>query len=200
MVAPRDLIPARGRPGKVFIMSVERQLTAEDLYRLATEPKQTVALAPLQKLRASHHAIARYLASGKTARETAILVGCTAQRVGDLTRDPSFNHLLDYYREQINESGIVDAERAQAKLRIAAETATDLIQERLEDETKSKDIPIGELRQIAAFGYDRTVAPPKVAVSTTTPPVNVTFNMGPRDIRQNQPKDAKIIDQDDETK
>ena len=179
-------------------MSVERELTAEDLYRLVTEPKQAVALAPLQRLRASHHAIARYLASGKSAKETAILVGCTAQRVSDLTRDPSFNHLLDYYREQINESGIQDAERIQTKLRIAAETALDLVQDRLDDEMKNKEIPIGELRQIGSFGFDRTVAPPKVAVSNVAPPVNVTFNMGPRDIRQKD--QSKTIDHVDETK
>jgi len=185
-----DLLPSRGRPGGTgLIMTVERELTAEDIARLSSEPRTPVSVPPIQRLKASHHAAARHLASGKNVRETAFLVGCTPQRITQLQADPSFNHLCDYYREQVTEGSLQEIERVQTKLRILAETATDILQERLDDPAKAETLPIGELRQIGAFGFDRTVAPPKTANTLPAAPVNVTFNMGPRDIR-------KTIDQD----
>lgn len=190
----RDLIPDRGRPGQTLLLTVERELTSADLFRLATEPDLPRAVVPgIKRLKPSHHAMARYIAAGKTYVETAHLVGATAQRIGDLDRhDPAFQELVAYYKEQIDEISVADAQRVQLKLLDAAETAVDEINDRLDDPKKRGEIPIGELRQVVQMGADRTVAPPKTAQPTVVVPTVVTFNIGTKDIR---PKDAPIIDQ-----
>lgn len=176
-------LPARGRPGISIMLSVGRHLTAADLLRLQTEESPKVAAPMLQKLKAWHHNAARLVASGRPLNEIALATGYTAQRISDLKTDQLFNNLVAYYREQIAETGIDDAQRLQTKLIDTAETALDEIQTRLDDPDQLKAIPTGELRQIAAMGLDRTVAPAKQALPPTQAPIKVTFKMGPRDIR-----------------
>ena len=177
------MLPSRGRPGLTLLMSVKRELTPLDLVRLSTEATPRTAAPVIQRLRASHHAAARHLANGKSVRETAALVGRTPQRIGDLTRDPAFQELQAYYEDQRTEVDIDRAAVIQADLVDVAELAVHEIQERLEDPAKLAQIPIGELRQVAAMGLDRTVAPPKQAVTVSSPPTHITFNMGTRDLR-----------------
>lgn len=165
------------------MMTISHQLEAEDLMRLTTEDAPRVAAPILQRLRASHHAAARHLATGKSIRETAILVGRTPQRIGDLTRDPAFQELMHYYNDQKAEVSITDSNRIQEKLVEMAELATDELLDRLEDPVKVAALPAGELRQIAAMGLDRTVAPPKTAIPGAVVPTQITFNMGTRDLR-----------------
>lgn len=186
------MLPSRGRPGLTLLMSVKRELDAEDILRLAISDDLPRSAAPvLQRLRTSHHTAARYLASGKSIKETALLVDRTPQRIGDLTRDPAFCDLVAYYENQIKDSSIDNSQRIHEKLVEVAELATDEILDRLEnDETRAK-LPVGELRQIAALGLDRTVAPPKTAQPATIIPAQITFNMGTRDLR---PTEEKIIE------
>jgi len=177
------MLPARGRPGLALLMSITRSLTAEDLVSLSlTDPVRT-GPPTIQRIRASHVAAARHLASGKTIKETAFLVGRTPQRISDLTRDPTFQELTTYYRDQITEIDLNEAEQFQTALKDIATLATDEITDRLEDPQKRAEIPTAELRQLAQFGLDRTVAPPKTAVPAQSPPPQITFNMGARDIR-----------------
>lgn len=56
--------------------------------------------------------------------------------------------------------------------------AIDELKERLEDDAKLKALPIGEVRKIAEFAMDRTVAPPKAAPNTQAPPAAITINFG----------------------
>lgn len=176
-------LPRRGRPGLVLNMIVERELTPLDLIDLQIRddfPK--IGTAPIQRLKSSHHAVARHLASGRTVQETALLTGYTPQRVSDLGLDPAFQDLLAYYEIQVDEIGIDDAQRFQLKLKDVGEAALDLIDDRVNDPVKSATIPIGELRQIVTMAADRTVAPPKQAQTATVIPAKITFNMGPREI------------------
>jgi|SRR5579864_3249347 len=190
------MLPSRGRPGLTLLMSVKRELTGEDLLRLGMEDTPRVGPPVLQRLRASHHAAARYLANGKTIRETAFLVGRTPQRIGDLTRDPTFQELMAYYQTQRTEVDIQTQTRIQAELIEIAELSRDEILDRLEDPKKRAEIPTGELRQLMGDALTRTIAPPKVAQTNVAVPTQITFNVGTRDIR---PKDAdpKIIDHED---
>jgi hypothetical protein len=132
------------------------------------------------------------LANGKSVKETAVLVGRTAQRIGDLTRDPAFQELQAYYEAQRTDLDLDRAAAFQDTLVDIAELAAHEIQARLEDPAKLAQIPIGELRQVGAFGADRTIAPPKQAVTVSSPPTQITFNMGTRDLR------PKTITQDGE--
>jgi hypothetical protein len=178
-----------------IIMSVGRHLTAEDLLRLQTEPAPKVAAPTIQRLKAWHHTAARLVASGQAISQVAIAVGYTKQRISDLTIDPTFAALVESYRDSIAETGIDDAQRVQTKLLDASEAAMDEINRRLEEPDELKAIPVGELRQIATMGLDRTVAPPKAAPPALQPPIKVTFKMGVRELRpETETEETKMID------
>jgi hypothetical protein len=189
MIKP-DLIPSRGAIAEPLLMEVTRELTADDLLRLGDAPKVNVPV--IQKLRAVHHRQAQLLAQGKTPSEVAVIVGCTVQRLVQLRQDPTFSELVVYYHDQMMVASMEDASRIQGKLVDAAELAVDEILERMENEAGKKKIPIGELRQIAELGLDRTVAPPKTAPPQSTAPNNVTINFG-TPIRQSDPE-VKVIE------
>lgn len=198
--APGDFLPILGRTVALpLTFSVERQLGAEEILALASGEVQPELSAPppLQRIRAVHHHAARLLAEGKNAVETAAAVGRTPQRIRDLEKDPAFAELVAYYMDQRTEVELEDGARIRSKLVDAAEFAVDEIQDRLEDDKKRKVIPIGELRQIAQLGLDRTVAPPRVAASAQAPPVAISFHIaGPGLPRTPEPKlgdDAKDI-------
>ncbi len=179
------MLPKRGRPGLTLLMSVKRELTALDLIRLSTEGKTHVGPPVLQRLKANHHAAARYVAAGKSAVEVAHLVGLTPQRVRDLARDdPAFKDLVaNYYAQMSSDLTVETQRRVNEKLTILAETAVDVLLERIDDPAKEAAMPTSEVRQMAQLGLDRTVAPPKTATPATIVPTHVTFNMGVRDIR-----------------
>ncbi len=171
-----DLIPARGAVAEPLLLEVDRALTAEDLTRLVGAPKVTVPI--LQKLRATHHRQAQLLASGKSVKEVAAIVGCTTQRLVQLQVDPTFRELMNYYRDQIMTTLLEDNVRLQHKIIDLGEMAVDELTSRLEDDGRRTTMPVGEVRKIAEFSMDRTVAPPKVAAPPTHAPAAITINFG----------------------
>ena len=175
MVKP-DLIPRRGAVAEPLLMEVTRNLTAEDLGKLAEAPKVSVPI--LQRLRATHHRQAQLLASGKSVSEVALIVGCTTQRLVQLQVDPTFKELVSYYQDQVMSAMITDASRLQDKIVDVGEMAVDELKDRLEDDNVRAKMPVGEIRKIAEFAMDRTVAPPKAAPPQNTTPANVTINFG----------------------
>ena len=181
-----SMLPARGRSGLILTMTVVRRLTAQDFIDAQMKPSGKVAAPIIQRLRTIHHRAAILVAEGRPDIEVATLCGYTPQRVRDLKVDPAFSELVVGYQEQFKELLVNESVRVQTKLTDVFELATDEIRERLEDDKTRKELPIGELRQVAAFAGDRSVAPPKAAPSNVAPPVHVTFNIGSRDIK---PKD-----------
>lgn len=189
------MLPTRGRPGAVLLMTTERELTPSDLMNLSLSDQQAPTVydaAPkLQRLRESHHRAARLLARGLSVRDVAFEVGRTPQRISDLLHDPTFQELVSSYQAANEQVETAATQRIQTKLVDVAELATDEILDRLEDDAKRASIPVGELRQIAAMGLDRTLAPPKTAQPIVSTPTHITFNMGTKDIR------PKPIDHED---
>lgn len=184
------MLPTRGRPGATLVMTVERQLTAGDLLQSEVLPAQRVAAPTIQRLKAAHHAAARLLASGRSIAETAAMVGRTPQRISDLaSNDESFQWLVSYYREQVDDAGIDEAREFQGRLKDVARSSLEEIQDRLDDDKQRREISVGELRQLAVMGLDRTIAPPKTAQPVTNPPTHITFKIGAKDIR---PKERTI--------
>lgn len=169
-------IPSRGRPKRPIFLEVLRELSPADLGRLGEAPK--VSVPTVQRLRAIHHRQAQLLASGRTPTEVAAIVGCTVQRLVQLQVDPSFTQLVAYYQDQIMVQALEDGARLKDKLVDVGEMAVDELRERLEDDQRRKGIHIGEIRKIAEFAMDRTVAPPKTAVPPSTTPANITINFG----------------------
>lgn len=185
------MLPKRGRPAVVFMMEIERELTARDIFDLGTGVMDNALKSPpvIQRLREIHHAAARAVASGKTPTEVAIMVGRTPQRIGDLCRDPAFKELVAYYNTQIEEVEITDAARARLDYTDINDLARAEIIKRLEAPEKINEIPVDELRRLMTDTGDRTHSPPKTATPTVNIPTRITFNMGVRDIR---PKDNDV--------
>lgn len=136
-----------------------RDLTAEDIASLskrATYGSQPGQL--IQKLRAPHHTLARLLAEGKKHPECSIVTGYTVEYVVMLERDPAFQELVAYYREQLVPIYLNVHER----LASLGAMAMEIIQERMSDPEKVKTMTTGQLREIMNDALDRSSAPSKV--------------------------------------
>lgn len=171
-----DHLQPRGPIAAPLLLEVTRDLTSSDLDRLGEAPKVSVPI--VQKLRAIHHRQAQLLAGGRTPTEVAAIVGCTVQRLVQLQVDPAFTQLVAYYQDQIMVQMLEDSARLKDKLVDLGEMAVDELRERMEDDERRRKMFVGEVRKIAEFAMDRTVAPPKTAVPPTTAPATVTINFG----------------------
>jgi hypothetical protein len=172
----KDLIPSRGAVAEPLILEVTRELTAEDIARMGDAPKVSVPV--LQRLRATHHRQAGLLAEGKSVKEVAAIIGCTTQRIVQLQVDPTFADLVAYYHDQMMVNLLSDAARLKAKIIDVGEMAVDELVDRMEDDAKRQNMPVGEIRKIAEFAMDRTVAPPQSAPSAQIIPAVITMNFG----------------------
>jgi hypothetical protein len=190
-------ILAPTRTPAAILMSVERELTAEDVLSFAGADGSTpepVCPKPIARLRASHHRAAQLVAAGHLSyTEISFAMGRGLSAITNLMRDPAFAQLVQYYQEQIAENFITDAQRLNAKLLDIADLATEEIRDRLEGEPPTNPIPTSELRQLATMGLDRTVAPPKTAQPVQTLPTQITFNIGNKELKQIQ-----VIEHDDD--
>jgi hypothetical protein len=178
-----NLLPSRGRAGTLLMMTVDRELTPADFANAAANPGDHIGPSVIQKLHNRHHRAARLIAEGKSHADVAFETGYTAQRISDLTRDPAFAELTARYHASITDSSLDAAKDAHTTLVDVFKTSVEEIRDRLEDDAKRSQIPMSELRQVAQFAADRTIAPPKVAQPTGTIPPRITFNIGTRDIR-----------------
>jgi hypothetical protein len=136
-----------------------RDLTAEDIASVgkrAAYGSQSGQL--IQKLRAPHHTLARLLAEGKKHPECSIITGYTVEYVVMLERDPAFQELVSFYKEQITPIYLNVHER----LATLGAMAMEIIQERMTDPEKVKTMTTGQLREIMNDALDRSVAPSKV--------------------------------------
>lgn len=77
---------------------VVRELEEDDLATRGPAP-----LAGIQKIRDSHHQLARLLAEGRKPVEVAELTGFSQSRISILQRDPAFKELLEFYRGTVAE-------------------------------------------------------------------------------------------------
>lgn len=74
-----------------------RDLTAADLADLGAARGSTYH--PIAKLRDSHHAVARALALGERPVDVARMTGYTQATISRLQADPTFQGLLEHYRQ-----------------------------------------------------------------------------------------------------
>lgn len=188
-------IPQRGRPGAILFMTVVRSLTPQDFVDLQLKGPKKIAPAIIQRFRTKHHRAAILMAEGRSNVEVARLTGYTPQRISDFRTDPAMCDLIEGYKVQIVDGVLNEVQNMQHRLVNVGELAVDELEDRLEDDTRRRQMPLSELRQIAQLALDRSVAPPKAAPPGTTPPVNVTFNIGTRDLRPKEdlPELAPII-------
>lgn len=182
-------LPSRGALATLSV-EVERELTEADLLDLRFMPDNSPPT--LKTISARHRRTAMMCARGLSNEQIADALGYTPTRVSQLRFDPAFKELVAYYEDQIHEESLDDEKRFQAKILVAGEQSVDLINNRLEGEVDDVKISTSELRQIATFAADRTVAPPKAIVNTTAPPTEITLNFGrelkPRVVEEVKPK------------
>lgn len=160
-----------------------RDLTADDIKSLSTRAaygSQPGAL--IQKLRAPHHTLARLVAEGKKHPQCALITGYTIEYIAMLERDPAFQELVAYYKENVAEVYINVHER----LASLGTLAMEILQERLTDPEQVKKLSPGILREIMNDALDRSVAPSKVGQigqggggATPTPAFNINFISAP---------------------
>lgn len=85
-----------GRAPRDGSVEVVRALDPSDLMLLDLE--KGVSAKPLQRLRDSHHALARLLAGGARPMDASAITGYSASRISILLADPAFQELLAHYR------------------------------------------------------------------------------------------------------
>jgi hypothetical protein len=96
-----DVVRTRGRAKKQRQVEIVRELRREDLALLALE--RGIKPKPLQKIRDTHHAVARCIAEGKKDIETQLITGLSANRISILKGDPAFAELVSFYKEKVEE-------------------------------------------------------------------------------------------------
>jgi hypothetical protein len=87
----------------------------------------------IKRLRDSHHALARALATGSTPQQASLTTGYSLSRISILQADPSFRELMEYYRKTSDEA-FLDLEGR--IIGLAADGMQEL-RERLEDNPES---------------------------------------------------------------
>jgi len=159
-------IKTRGRPARPVVLTVARELTQADISLLATD--RQIKPIPIKRLRDSHHALARCLASGMKPAEASIVTGYCLARISILQSDPSFAELLNFYRS--NE----EMQFAEFQTRMSA-LGLDAIQElhdRLLEEPEK--LSPGQLLELVKSMADRTGHGP--ATKSTNVNVNVDLS------------------------
>lgn len=157
-------IRTRGRRAVPVDVAVARELEPADLALL--ELDRGSKPPPLARIRDSHHALARALAAGMKPAEASLVTGFSPSRISILQNDPSFQELLEFYRENLD-AVYADLHRRLATLSLDAASE---LQERLEQHPE--DLGTGQLLKLLEMTADRTgAAPPRGTV-------NVNVNVG----------------------
>ena len=131
-----------------LIAMLSRPLSEDDLASL--EEDRGTRAPNLQRLTHRHHRLARTLAEGIEPGQAAIMCNYSVARVSILQADPTFKELVNFYRKQVAEVFL----GLQDRLAGLAETAADILQDRLEE--TPEDFESEDLRKIVAMGADRT--------------------------------------------
>ena len=134
--------------GSMPVIVLVEQLTPSDLEAMeASGPHHSIA--PVRELKPSHHAVARYFASGFLAADISRLTGYSQVTLSFLLKSPAFQDLLAYYQGKA-EDKLFDVTE---KLRLlTADTLAELHKRVLEN---PDDVPTTLLTKIATDLLDR---------------------------------------------
>ncbi len=144
-------IRTRGRAAKPVDAFVARELVPADIALLATE--RGVKAPPVKHLKASHHALARCLASGMKPNEASMATGYSASRISILQADPAFQDLIKIYTDQAQ----ANYEAGMEAMRSLHLDSVELLHERVQ----SEDVDTVDLIKIVEKTSDRIGLGPK---------------------------------------
>ena len=144
-----------------------RPLVREDMI-LLVNPASPDPKAPLARISAPHHLLARLIAEGKEPVDVSAITGYSTGRIRTLQSDPAFCELVAHY-----ETGVVQAVAdVQAQITHIALAAAQRLQEKLDDE--SEKFTTKELREISTAMLDRAGhGPTSKSVLTVNDPSQV---------------------------
>jgi hypothetical protein len=135
-------------PREAAHVAYERDLTEADMAALAlprgTQPKSLI------RIHASHHSLARCLATGMKPTQASLVTGYSTGRISALLRDPAFQSLVEDYRR---EAKSVFADLAERMSEITLD-AIEMLHERMHDSPEALTIPM--LMDIIKAFADRT--------------------------------------------
>lgn len=143
---------------------VIRELTPADVVKPLGSTTPHVA-----KLRDPHHALARALASGMKDVEASAVTGYSQSRICLLKQDPSFQGLLEHYRQEVNEV-YLDLHK---RMSLLAGAILSEIQERFEE--KPESMPVDQLHGLFRTMAERVI--PKAAKGGSLPDESVPLTM-----------------------
>jgi len=143
-VARRSTSPATWAIGEVHPLTPEKLTMILTTFPGAPDPK-----APLARISAPHHMLARFIAEGKPDPEVSAVTGYSLGRIRALKLDPAFAELVAHYEEQ----AVMAQADVQAQITHITLTAGQLLMERLEDE--GADLPLKDLQSLFQSGLDR---------------------------------------------
>jgi len=90
----------RGRRGNVSTPpTLLRPIAEDDLPMILASPAPPPAEQPIKRLRHTHHLAARCMAEGRSLVETSHITGYTPARLGQLKNDPTFQELMQHYKD-----------------------------------------------------------------------------------------------------
>lgn len=130
-----------------------RELESADLALLERPAPATIP--SIKRIRDSHHALARALASGMKHIEAAAVCGFTPSRISVLLKDPQFAELLAFYRAEKD----VQFSELHSRMATLSHMAAEELQERLEE--KPETFENKELMKLIETTADRTGFGPK---------------------------------------
>ena len=198
-VTEADLRRATRRGNRKVKVDIEyvRDVTLDDLTLLA---QPAVAKGPvIQRLRNSHHRIARMLAEGdKTIIAVSEASGYSPSRISALQSDPSFKELVEYYRGKIEEQ-YLDVHGQLADLGM---DMFDEIRHRLDQDPEQ--FTITQLLTIGEKLLNKTVAPDKTKLQPNSgndgpaqiPNFAINFISNSKD---NEPLKMEVVEHGKET-
>lgn len=138
---------------KPWQLDYARDIGPEELVLLHTVSKlPTNSKAPLAKLRAPHHTLAKMLAEGQEVIAVSAATGYSTARIRTLLADPAFDELVQFYAE----SKVHAENDVQKSIAHVGMTATQILQERLEEEPESfsnKDLLALQTAQLDRSGH-----------------------------------------------
>lgn len=149
--------PARGRkPAKPLYASITRQLTEADIKALWDAPEGSLrsSVTTIQKLRTSHHMLAKLIADGVSNNDAALITGYSISYISTIKNEPMFQDLVQHYTSMKAEV-YLDVHQRLASLGL---DIVEEIQERLATEPES--FALRDLKELGELALDRSGAGP----------------------------------------
>lgn len=185
----------RGAPPQIKIL---RELTPSDIQMLVEQipsgdsPKQT-----LLRIRHTHHAAAKFLATGMTYTAVSKITGYSPGRISVLMDDPAFLELVHHYRKTLDDATV----ELHVKMAALSGDMLDEIRHRFENDPEA--FTTAQLIRIAEMGADRSgqaaaAGKPQAfgqgqAMSAAMPEIHVHFIQSPH-AHEPEPQEAHLVD------